>query len=91
MGDTIRDISGLCALEGCNGYNMRSYNQKAIEAARKLNIPYTGGSDAHMPSEVGYCYTEFDEEVTSDNFIALLKKGNYRGVDARRVSRGIMI
>jgi hypothetical protein len=91
MGDTVRGIDGLCALEGFNGYNMRSYNQKAIEAARELNIPYTGGSDAHMPSEVGCCYTEFDEEVTPDNFIALLKKGNYRGVDARRVSRGMMI
>jgi predicted metal-dependent phosphoesterase TrpH len=90
MGDVVRNITGLCAIEGFNGYNMRTYNEKAVETAHELNVPYTGGSDAHMPSEVGYCYTEFHEEVTPENFIRLLKKGSYRGVDARRVSRGFM-
>lgn len=91
MGEIVRNIDGICALEGFNGYTMCSYNEKAVKTARELNIPFTGGSDAHMPSEVGYCYTEFDEEITADNFLWLLKKGNYRGVDARRVSRGILL
>jgi len=29
----------------------------------------------------------FAETVTRDNFVDLLKSGNYRGVDTRRISR----
>jgi predicted metal-dependent phosphoesterase TrpH len=83
MGDIIRLIRGLCAVEGYNGCNMHAYNAKAVETARSLHLPYTGGSDAHAPEEVGMCYTEFDDEITDDDLIPLLKKGNYRGVDAR--------
>ena len=52
-----------------------------------ISLPFTGGSDAHRPEEVGSCFTEFDDEVTYDNFIALLTGGRYRGVDKRRISR----
>jgi len=48
-------------------------NMKAIETAGRLQLPYTGGSDAHMPREVGSCYTEFGERVTYDNFIDCLR------------------
>jgi hypothetical protein len=68
---------------------MHAFNVRAIEAARALNLPFTGGSDAHAAGEVGSCYTEFDDEVTSDDFVLLLKRGNYKGVDTRRVSRWI--
>jgi len=60
---------------------------KAIEAAEVLKLPYTGGSDAHTPSEVGACFTEFDEVVTAENFIEVLKAGKFRGVDTRKISR----
>jgi predicted metal-dependent phosphoesterase TrpH len=91
LGDLVRTVSGLAGLEGCNGANMHAYNKKAIEAAGDLMLPYTGGSDAHAPEEVGSCYTEFSDRVTYENFIELLKAGNYRGVDTRRVSRGIPV
>ena len=86
LGDLILTLQGLCALEGHNGCNMPSYNAQAVEAAKKRNLPYTGGSDAHSPKEVGSCYTEFDDEVTEDNFIHLLRQGRYQGVDTRRLS-----
>lgn len=89
LGDSIFSSDGICALEGYNGCNMHAYNAKAIEVAKKLNLPYTGGSDAHLPHEVGFCFTEFDEEVTHDNFINILKKGSYRGIDRRKISRMI--
>ncbi len=89
LGDRIHELKGLTAVEGCNGNNMHAFNVRAIEAARILDLPFTGGSDAHEPHEVGSCYTEFDDEVTSDNFIVLLKQGNYRGVDTRKVSRWV--
>lgn len=84
LGDAITRLRGICALEGYNGCNMHPYNAKAIEAAETLRLPFTGGSDAHAPQEVGLCYTEFSEEVRDDNLVDLLIRGAYRGVDARR-------
>jgi predicted metal-dependent phosphoesterase TrpH len=89
LGDRIRDLNGITAVEGYNGNNMHSFNVRAIEAARVLALPFTGGSDAHAPREAGSCYTEFNDKVTSDNFIELLKRGNYQGVDTRKVSRWV--
>ena len=87
LGDLVRNVPGLCALEGYNGCNMHAFNVKAIEAAEVLKLPYTGGSDAHSPLEVGSCFTEFDDEVNAGNLIEVLKAGNYRGVDTRKISR----
>ncbi len=87
LGDQVRSVPGITALEGCNGCNMQDFNVKAIEAAQALNLPYTGGSDAHASQDVGSCFTEFSEEVTYENFIGLLKAGKYQGVDTRKISR----
>jgi predicted metal-dependent phosphoesterase TrpH len=87
LGDLVKGLNGIAGLEGCNGANMHAFNVKAINAARALRIPYTGGSDAHEPDEVGSCYTEFRDAVTYDNFIDLLKAGNYQGMDTRKISR----
>ncbi len=87
LGDMIRTIKGLTGLEGYNGANMHAYNEKAVALARSLNLPFTGGSDAHSPQEVGSCYTVFDSSVTYDNFILLLKQGKFRGMDTRKISR----
>ena len=83
LGDVIKNAMGICAIEGYNGCNMHAYNARAVEMARVLNIPYTGGSDAHLPDEVGLCLTEFEDVVTPHNLIPLLKKGNYMGIDNR--------
>jgi len=83
LGDVIKNAMGICAIEGYNGCNMHAYNARAVEMARVLNIPYTGGSDAHLPDEVGLCLTEFEDVVTPQNLITLLKKGNYIGIDNR--------
>ncbi len=87
LGDLVRSVGNICALEGYNGCNMHTYNEMAVEAAEMRNLPYTGGSDAHQFSEVGSCYTEFGDTVTASNFIAVLKSGRYRGVDVRKISR----
>jgi len=83
LGDIIHRVRGICALEVYNGCNMPAYNAKALEAAQLLSLPHTGGSDAHAPAEVGMCYTEFDDEMTDGDLVLLLKKGNFRGIDAR--------
>lgn len=91
LGDLLFAVKGITGVEGCNGANMHAFNVKAIEAAAALKLPFTGGSDAHAPEEVGSCYTEFAEAVAADNFIDLLKAGNYRGVDTRKISRTIRL
>jgi len=90
VGHLVRDIQGITALEGCNGVNMLEMNFRAIETAKSMNVPYTGGSDAHEPEDVGCCFTQFDEEVTYENFIGMLKSGKYRGVDTRKTSRTLI-
>jgi predicted metal-dependent phosphoesterase TrpH len=87
IGDLVRSTKGICALEGFNGCNMHSFNVQAIEAAKALGIPFTGGSDAHAPQDVGACFTEFDDAVTAESFIGLLKAGKYRGIDTRKISK----
>lgn len=87
LGDGVLELPGICALEGFNGANMHAMNLLAIEAAGKRGLPFTGGSDAHTPRDVGSCFTGFDDAVTSDNFVRLLKAGGYRGVDTRKISR----
>jgi predicted metal-dependent phosphoesterase TrpH len=87
LGDLVREVNGITGLEGYNGANMHSFNARAIKAAKALHKPYTGGSDAHEPREVGSCYTEFRNAVSYDNFIDSLKAGDYLGVDTRKISR----
>jgi len=86
-GDLVLYLAGIAALEGCNGVNLAAMNLKAIETARSLGLPHTGGSDAHEPRDVGSCYTEFEDAVTLTNLVGLLRQGRYRGVDVRKVSR----
>lgn len=87
VGEKIMELNGICALEGFNGCNLHALNLRAVESAKELGLPYTGGSDAHAPREVGSCYTEFHERPDMENFISLLRAGNYRGVDMRKISK----
>ena len=88
LGDQILTLPGIAAIEGHNGCNHHSFNQRALQAALRLRLPCTGGSDAHRPGDVGSCHTVFPERVTAENLVALLKTGRYEAVDTRKVSRG---
>ena len=87
LGDAVKTLKGICALEGYNGCNLHAFNVRAVETAAVLKLPFTGGSDAHDYSSVGLCYTSFAEAVTHENFVERLKSGNYRGADTRKISR----
>jgi predicted metal-dependent phosphoesterase TrpH len=87
VGDMVRDLKGICAVEGYNGCNVHAFNEQAIEMAKMLGLPFTGGSDAHFPEEVGSCFTEFEDRPTYENFVRVLRGGRYRGVDTRKISK----
>ena len=91
MGDLIFAVPGISAVEGCNGAKMHAMNVKAMEAAGRMNLPFTGGSDAHRPIEVGSCYTMFDHSVTYENFLPLLMAGRFTGIDTRKISRAMVL
>lgn len=89
IGDAVLNLKGLIAIEGYNGCSMPSFNNRAIKTASILKIPFTGGSDAHSPDEVGSCYTVFYEPVNQENIVLLLKSGNFTAQDNRRFAKVI--
>lgn len=76
----IKTLEGVAAIEAYNGHNNELENLRALDAAHRLFLPTTGGSDSHSVNEIGGCFTEFDEKVDYGNFIDALKRGRYRGV-----------
>lgn len=86
LGHVLKTTEGFSAIEGYNGCNMHGMNEQAVLVAKELNLPFTGGSDAHRPEDVGSCYTLFYEPVTEENLIMLLKSGRYTAKDTRKIS-----
>ena len=68
------------AIETHNGQNKREANRAAMELARDMGLPGTGGSDAHQVSHLGACVTVFSEDIsTEDDLIRQLRAGSFRG------------
>jgi len=65
LGEKIYSVEPLDAIETHNGVNGLLQNGLAIEAALKLGLPSTGGSDCHYLNQVGRAYTEFDNTISS--------------------------
>lgn len=87
VGDGVLTLAGIAAVEGHNGCNSRPFNQRAIAAARRRRLPVTGGSDAHLPREVGSCHTAFREPVSAARLVEVLRAGDYEAVDLRPAAR----
>ncbi len=77
-GEAVKKLHGLTAIEVYNGGNNHNDNKLALELAATLNLPGTGGSDAHCIKDIGRCYTEFFTPLqTLNDLIAALKAGEY--------------
>ena len=78
LGDKLYQVQGLDAIEGFNGRTDMLSNLKSVEAAKKLTLPMTGGSDAHSKGEIGSYVTNFDEEILNEkDFIEAIKSGKF--------------
>lgn len=66
--ERVRTISGLGAIEVCNGKQLKypTICEALGSLARSMGIPGTGGSDAHIPSDVGRSYSVFRTPVYSN-------------------------
>ncbi|MBW3013324.1 ADP-ribosylglycohydrolase family protein [Candidatus Woesearchaeota archaeon] len=82
--DDIYNIRNISAVEVLNGQLSDEDNKKGQEAAAKLDLPGTGGSDAHCPGEVGVFFTEFENPVrTIEELVAEIKKGKFKARNGR--------
>jgi predicted metal-dependent phosphoesterase TrpH len=74
-------LKNVDAIETHNGGCTPGGNQAAQELARRYNLPGIGGSDAHYEFQVGRCYTEFEDEIlTDEELVAALRSGKYHGI-----------
>jgi predicted metal-dependent phosphoesterase TrpH len=66
----------FAAVETLNNRSMHSENLRAGTLARSLNLPTTGGSDAHQPMEIGGAYTSFQTtSYSQDELLDDIVKG----------------
>ncbi len=80
-GTAVSKLQGLTAIEVYNGGNKNSDNKQALQLAASLNLPGTGGSDAHCIEEIGRGYTEFDIPVYNvDDLVNAIKTGQCKAV-----------
>lgn len=69
------------SVEAVNGSDSRIQNMAAIGLARGFRLPGIGGSDAHMPAEVGRAATRFRVPVHDEaGLVAALRSGSYEAV-----------
>lgn len=64
------------AVEVYNGHSAAPEREFTRQVATHLNLPHTGGSDAHSVLGVGNCYTVFEKEITCEReLIEEIKQG----------------
>lgn len=65
-------VRGIAALEVCNGKHQKYpvVSQILGCVARNMGLPGTGGSDAHVPEEIGRAYTVFKTPILSERDLA---------------------
>jgi len=78
LGDRVLALKGLYALEAANGSVSREGNRRASEAAEKLGIKGTGGSDAHGLITIGKAFTLFPAPIrTEGDLVDALRYDEY--------------
>lgn len=81
-------FSMVDAIEVLNGGCIDRENRLSMEVASHLGLPTVGGSDAHMPLEVGRYATQFEKDLQSEEeMLAELRAGRFKAV--RRTEPGV--
>lgn len=83
-----RIFSLVDAMEVANGWTVEEDVNFCQQVSQNLGLKGTGGSDAHMISQVGCCVTIFGNGVEDEeSFIRELKKGNFWAEDRRTMEQ----
>ena len=76
------------AIEVLNGGCIDRENRLAMDVAAQLGVPTVGGSDAHMPLEVGRYATQFEVPITTEEqMLEELRAGRFSAV--KRTEPGV--
>jgi predicted metal-dependent phosphoesterase TrpH len=79
-------------LETLNGKVTAAENNLAAEVARGLNLPASGGSDAHRREEVGTYATRFEAAIGSEaDLLAALKTGRFAPLAFRQILKAAAV
>ena len=80
LGSMIFEIHSFDAVEVLNGNSNDDENRLSLQAAKRLGLSGTGGSDSHSLKHVGRCVTEFeDNSISSEqDLIKAIKGGRYQ-------------
>ncbi len=66
-------------IEKYNGLSSPEQNRRADEYCAKTSAAGTGGSDAHVASDIGCCVTVFEDEITDErSLVEALLSGRFR-------------
>ena len=72
------------AMEVFNGWASEAEGLFCVEVSRRLGLKGTGGSDAHVPWQIGCCVTVFENSIGSEaELVAELRRGKFKGEDRR--------
>lgn len=72
------------AMEVVNGWATEEDSIFARQVSAQLDLPGTGGSDAHSIPEIGRCITIFDNHIkTEEELLAAIRSQRYRAEDHR--------
>lgn len=79
----LKQLTGLYTIETKNGQMRFDENERAENTKTAFRLKGIGGSDAHLPSDLGKAYTLFEKEIrTIDELVHELKYGTYYAVRA---------
>jgi hypothetical protein len=78
------------AIEVANGANTPQENEFALEVARILGLPGTGGSDAHSQTGIGAFATGFEHAIdTPERLLEELHAGHFEAVHRSSAGRWV--
>ena len=73
------------AMEIINGWSTEAEVIFCQEVSQKLGLNGTGGSDAHVPWQVGCCVTVFENHINNEaELVTELRSGKFTAEDRRR-------
>ena len=77
-------VDGVHTVEVLNGGSIPGEDELSLERAAAHGYRGFGGSDSHIVSRIGFCATEFDDEVKDiDGLVAALGSGRFAPVSFR--------
>ncbi len=77
-------VDAVHTVEVLNGGSIPGEDQLSVERAEALGYRTFGGSDSHIVSRIGYCATDFEDDIADiDDLVAALYGGRFAPVSLK--------